>query len=43
MSQKLRAYLREHPRMIGVLFAMTLLVSQAGTTVANHAGAINGP
>ena len=34
------AWLAEHPRMTGVLFTMMLLLSQAGTVVANGA---NGP
>lgn len=36
------AYLAENPRMIGVLFAMFLLLSQAGNAVAANA-TINGP
>jgi hypothetical protein len=27
-------FLREHPRMMGVLFTMTVLLSQAGTVAA---------
>lgn len=30
------AYLAEHPRMIGVLFAILLAISQAGTAAGNH-------
>ncbi|WP_256360024.1 MULTISPECIES: DUF7503 family protein [Haloprofundus] len=37
------SYLRDHPRMIGVLFTMTLLLSQAGAVAANHSICINGP
>jgi hypothetical protein len=35
------AWLAEHPRMTGVLFTMLLLLSQAGTVVAN--GTAQGP
>ncbi len=36
MSAKddMKDYLAEHPRMIGVLFALLLLLSQAGTVTA---------
>ncbi len=37
------SYLRDHPRMIGVLFTMTLLLSQAGAVAANNAFCTNGP
>lgn len=37
-----REWLAEHPRLIGVLFTMFLLASQAGTAVATHQG-YNGP
>lgn len=30
----LEAYLADHPRMIGVLFTMLLLLAQAGTAAA---------
>ncbi|WP_276203528.1 DUF7503 family protein [Haloprofundus marisrubri] len=39
----LATYLRDHPRMIGVLFTMTLLLSQAGAVAANNAFCIKGP
>jgi hypothetical protein len=29
-------FLREHPRMMGVLFTMTLLLTQAGTVAAGN-------
>jgi len=35
--EDLTKYLKNHPRMIGVLFTITLLLSQAGTAVANGA------
>lgn len=31
-------YLAQHPKMIGVLFTVTLLLSQAGSVVANSSG-----
>lgn len=37
------AYLAQHPRMIGVVFAALLLLSQAGNVVAGGSGAIGGP
>lgn len=43
MSQKMADYLKQHPRMAGVLFTILLLLSQAGTALANNAGSINGP
>jgi hypothetical protein len=39
----LASYLKEHPRMMGVLFTMVLLLSQAGTVVAGNNGAVSGP
>ncbi len=34
-------FLREHPRMMGVLFTMTVLLSQAGTVAAGNGGSIS--
>lgn len=39
----LAAYLEEHPRMIGTLFTITLLLSQAGSVAAGNASTISGP
>lgn len=36
-------YLAEHPRTIGILFAMFLLVSQAGNVAAAGTGGTAGP
>ena len=36
-------FLSEHPRMIGVLFTITLLLSQAGTAVAAGGSSLSGP
>ena len=41
-DNKVAEYLAENPRMIGVLFAMFLLLSQAGNAAASNA-AIVGP
>ena len=32
---EMKAYLKNHPRMIGVLFTILLALSQAGTTTAS--------
>ncbi|MFW6045708.1 MAG: DUF7503 family protein [Natronomonas sp.] len=34
------AFLKEHPRMMGVLFTMMLLLSQAGTVAAGNGTSI---
>ena len=40
----LSEYLAQHPKMIGVLFTITLLLTQAGSVVANSSGtALPGP
>lgn len=36
-DDNLKAYLAEHPRMIGVLFTLLLLLSQAGNAAASWA------
>ncbi|WP_449271665.1 DUF7503 family protein [Halogranum gelatinilyticum] len=36
-------YLKQNPRLTGVLFTTLLLLSQAGSVVANNAGSIRGP
>lgn len=38
-----RSYLAAHPKMTGVLFAMLLLLSQAGTVMAGNQGVTPGP
>ena len=42
-SNDMKAYLSQHPKMIGALFTLILLISQAGTALAGHASALNGP
>jgi hypothetical protein len=34
-------FLREHPRMMGVLFTMTVLLSQAGTVAASGGSSVH--
>jgi hypothetical protein len=36
-------YLRENPRLMGVLFTACLLLGQAGSVAANHAEGLSGP
>ncbi|WP_423745850.1 DUF7503 family protein [Haladaptatus sp. SPP-AMP-3] len=42
-EDNLQSYLAQHPRMIGVLFAICLLLMQAGNTSAAVALMTNGP
>jgi len=37
------AFLKEHPRMLGVLFALTVLMTQFGGAVAGAGETISGP
>ncbi|MFB6161168.1 MAG: hypothetical protein ABEJ61_08335 [Haloferacaceae archaeon] len=37
------SYLKDHPRMMGALFTLVLLLSQAGTVAAGNAGSVSGP
>ena len=37
------SYLAEHPRMIGVLFTMMLLLTQAGNVAAGGGNTLIGP
>lgn len=39
----LKAYLAEHPRLIGALFMMMLLLSQAGNAAGAAASVTSGP
>lgn len=39
----MKTYLADHPRMIGVLFTMMLLISQAGTVAAGAGSGFKGP
>ena len=39
----LRTYLAENPRMIGVLFTLFVLLSQAGNAAASWGGSFSGP
>ncbi|MGM0591720.1 MAG: DUF7503 family protein [Halobacteriota archaeon] len=42
-TNRLASYLRDHPRMMGVLFTLTLILSQAGTVAAGNCSCIKGP
>lgn len=39
----MRSYLAENPKMIGVLFTLTVLLSQAGSTMAAGGSTFSGP
>ena len=43
MKQEMATYLKQNPRLTGVLFTTLLLLSQASSVVANAASATNGP
>ena len=36
-------FLRDHPRLVGVLFTLFLYLSQVGTVLANSGGGHTGP
>ena len=40
---KIADYLEAHPRMIGALFTLSILLMQAGNVAANGAHTTNGP
>ena len=40
---KMAEFLKEHPRMMGALFTMSLLLMEAGNVAANGAGTTSGP
>ena len=42
-DSKMADYLAEHPRMIGVLFTMMLLLTQAGNVMAGNGSTLTGP
>lgn len=42
-EDNLTAYLAKNPKMIGVLFTLVLLLSQAGNVAAGSGGAVAGP
>ena len=43
LAESAGEYLADHPRMIGVLFTVTLLLLQAGTAAANMGSTNAGP
>ena len=42
-ADSFKAYLEENPRMMGVLFMMVLLLSQAGNAAAGMCAVYSGP
>ncbi|WP_449267324.1 DUF7503 family protein [Halapricum hydrolyticum] len=42
-ASSVRSFLKEHPKWIGVLFWMTVLLMQAGTAVGGNATSTVGP
>lgn len=42
-SERLKRYLAENPRMLGVLFMITVLLAQSGSVVADGGTSISGP
>lgn len=42
-DNKLQTYLAEHPRMIGVLFTLMLLLTQAGSAMGGAGTSTMGP
>jgi hypothetical protein len=42
-EKRLTDYLYNHPRMMGALFTLVLLLSQAGSAVAGDSGCVCGP
>jgi hypothetical protein len=42
-TSRLRAYLEENPKWIGILFAAMMLLSQVGMVAANNASTHTGP
>lgn len=42
-ESKMGSFLREHPRLMGALFMITLLLTQIGTAAAGMGTTISGP
>ncbi|WP_449404331.1 DUF7503 family protein [Halapricum desulfuricans] len=42
-ASSVRNFVEEHPKWIGVLFWMAVLLTQAGTAVGGHASSTVGP
>lgn len=40
---KLASYLADHPRMMGALFTLMVLLTKAGSVAADHGGTVDGP
>ncbi|EMA36888.1 DUF7503 family protein [Halococcus hamelinensis] len=42
-NDDLRTYLQSHPKTLGTLFGLTVLLSQIGSVAASHTSFISGP
>lgn len=42
-NTSMKEFLAEHPKMVGALFTLTLLLSQAGNVLAGGGSACKGP
>lgn len=42
-DRKLATCLADHPRLMGALFTIMVLLTKAGSVAASHAGACDGP
>ena len=42
-NSDIKAWIAKHPRMMGVLFVLMMLLSQVGTVAAGNAGTTVGP
>lgn len=42
-DNSIKSIVTEHPRLVGVLFTLMLLLSQAGTVAAGSQGVVTGP
>jgi len=42
-DSKFATFLREHPKLLGALFGLTVLLSQSGSAIASGGTTISGP
>ncbi len=42
-NHDIKTFLAEHPKMMGALFTLVVLLSQIGTAAAQHGGTTIGP
>lgn len=43
MDSKFAAFLREHPKLLGALFGLTVLLTQVTPALAGNGSAVSGP